>query len=169
MSEIAAEAGLSTGAIYRYFQGKDDLIAAAFAEGRERTRQAFEKARATSGGMLEAIIEAGRLSLAEMMDRETVCLDLECALGSARAGGAIGEQTRAFREYTIDLVEGLVAAAQEAGELPAELDARGLSIVLNALVLGLGLLELEMGGRVDAEETLALLVRLVATPRSGTA
>ncbi|KAA0238070.1 MAG: TetR/AcrR family transcriptional regulator [Chloroflexi bacterium CFX7] len=167
MSEIAAEAGLSTGAIYRYFQGKDDLVAATFAEGQERTRRAFEQARANSGSMLEAMLEAGRLALVELRDRETVCLDLECALSSARTGGVVREETRAFREYAIGLVEGFVFAAQQAGEIPAGLDPRGLSVLLNALVLGLGIIDLEMGDEFDAEVMLGLFSRIVLAAGAG--
>ncbi len=165
MNEVAAEAGLSTGAIYRYFSGKDDLIVAAFAEGRERTRRAFEQARATTGSMLEAMAEAGRLSLADVLDRDTICLDLECALGSARHGGIVSEQTKEFRRWVIDLVEGFAAHAQQNGEIAPDVDPRELAVLLTAFVMGLALINLELGeGEISAEDSLKLLLRFISQP-----
>lgn len=167
MSEVAAEAGLSTGAIYRYFPGKDELILAAFAEGRERTRKAFEQARASAGSVVEAMAEAGRLSLSDVLDHYTICLDLECALNAARHGGLIREQSQEFRRWTVGLVEGFVVQAQQNGEIAPDLNPHDLALLLTAFVLGLGLVKLELGDdEVSTEKTLDLLLSFIARPRS---
>ncbi|MEU2237938.1 helix-turn-helix domain-containing protein [Streptomyces sp. NPDC018338] len=48
MQDVLAEVGLSAGAVYRYFRGKDDLIAAIAAEAFDRIRGAFEEASKTT-------------------------------------------------------------------------------------------------------------------------
>lgn len=44
MQDVLHEVGLSAGAAYRYFSGKDDLIAAIAGEAVGSVRQAFEEA-----------------------------------------------------------------------------------------------------------------------------
>ncbi|MEU7518015.1 TetR/AcrR family transcriptional regulator [Streptomyces sp. NPDC042898] len=48
MQDVLAEVGLSAGAVYRYFRGKDELIAAIAAEAFDRIRGAFEEASKTT-------------------------------------------------------------------------------------------------------------------------
>jgi AcrR family transcriptional regulator len=48
MADVLAEVGLSAGAVYRYFRGKEELIAAIAAEAFEGIRGAFEEASKTT-------------------------------------------------------------------------------------------------------------------------
>lgn len=48
MQDVLHEVGLSAGAVYRYFSGKDDLIAAIAGEAVGSVRQAFEEAARVS-------------------------------------------------------------------------------------------------------------------------
>ncbi|WP_328890259.1 TetR/AcrR family transcriptional regulator [Streptomyces sp. NBC_00316] len=48
MQDVLQEVGLSAGAVYRYFSGKDDLIAAIAGEAVGGVRQAFEEAARVS-------------------------------------------------------------------------------------------------------------------------
>ncbi|MBC7292682.1 MAG: helix-turn-helix transcriptional regulator, partial [Thermoleophilia bacterium] len=46
MQDVAAEAGLSVGALYRYYPGKEHLVRAGFARISDRTRALVGKAAA---------------------------------------------------------------------------------------------------------------------------
>src|SRR5689334_7440337 len=60
MQDIASEAGISAGAIYRYFDGKDALVRAVFDECREENQARFEEARDAFGSPFDAFLAVGR-------------------------------------------------------------------------------------------------------------
>ncbi len=161
MQEIAAAAGLSTGAIYRYFPGKEDLMAATFEEARETTRRVFETAAVASSSPLEVLIEVGKRSMDELLKVDGACLDMEMTLAGARTGGRVRQLTSDFRLAVTDMIESLVVAAQQAGEVDPALDPRCLSIILNAYVLGMSTLSLQIGEEIDVAATLDLFAGLL--------
>src|SRR5688572_7792479 len=61
MQEIAREAGLSAGAIYRYYAGKDELLRAVFEQCGAENRELFEASLAATGSPLAALLQAGRV------------------------------------------------------------------------------------------------------------
>jgi AcrR family transcriptional regulator len=67
MGQVAAEAGLSTGAVYRYFSGKEVLIEALAAAGRQQRRELLEpiEPSAPVGG---ALVEVATRLLGAMED-----------------------------------------------------------------------------------------------------
>ena len=59
MADVAAEAGISTGAIYRYFPGKEALLAAVFEREMRDSAAQFERAAEASGMGLAALFQVG--------------------------------------------------------------------------------------------------------------
>ncbi|GAA3050946.1 TetR/AcrR family transcriptional regulator [Streptomyces roseofulvus] len=141
MQDVLAEAGLSAGAVYRYFRSKDELIAAIADETFVRIRGAFAEASEVSPPLLPDVLIARVL---------TIVLD----------GGIAGAERQAFarliiqvwaetlRDETLaktlaqgfggmrDIWSGLVDAYRDAGLVPADVSSAAMARTLIATVQG---------------------------------
>lgn len=142
MQEIATEAGLSAGAIYRYFPGKTNLLHSVFETARRDNEQAFADASAASSSPLEALMRVGRTALGEGT-ADHGCIELEFTLAGVRDPAGVGVSHRALRNSVIEQVERLVRDAQASGEIAADLDPAALALAGYALVAGLRMFALE--------------------------
>jgi AcrR family transcriptional regulator len=87
MQDIAAEAGISTGAIYRYYPSKESLLQAVLVQGIEQSRTLFDEAVAATNSPLEALEAVGRVvwcGLEADGGRAHIILELEAILAAAR-------------------------------------------------------------------------------------
>ena len=154
MQEIAAEADLSAGAIYRYFPSKDDLLRGVFADCTEQHREKFAQASASTDSPCAAIGDIGRSvwsSLKREGARESAILNLETVLAAARKPDELGAARREMLTAQIEMLGGLIRQAQAAGEVDTGVDARALATTLLAAYLGSSLLALELGEMVDTD------------------
>ncbi|MGK5679283.1 TetR/AcrR family transcriptional regulator [Actinoplanes sp. URMC 104] len=144
MQDLIKEAGLSVGAVYRYFKSKDEIIAA-IAEG-------------VVGGIRERIDEVAkrRLPLVESMSLLLDVIDEQLA-----PGGALPIALQVWAEATIDPAIGrivherytdlrtsvrtLVTHSVESGELPASADIDDVTAAYYALIPGYALQRLLIG------------------------
>src|SRR5262245_15818762 len=137
MAGIAAEAGLSTGASYRYFASKEDLVL-------EIAGQAFETLFAPVGDLLEQAAPPTAADLATSSVRAGTGGDelLRCVV-QTWAELLRHDEMRARAAAGFDGVRARIATAlrrgQRAGTVPAELDpddgARVVMAVLHGFVL----------------------------------
>lgn len=136
MDDVIAEAGLSAGAVYGYYRGKDELIQAAAAQ-----------AMALIGEALPGVVDAD--SPAELLERILgVIQRLADGIGFDPTRIAVQAWAEAARTPAIhDLVAagyreirrhiaGAVRRWQAAGQLPADADADEIAAVLFGLVPG---------------------------------
>jgi AcrR family transcriptional regulator len=138
MQDLIKEAGLSVGAVYRYFKSKNEIIAA-IAEG-------------VTGGIRTQIDEVGQLGL-PLIDSMALVLDvLDEQLGP---DGNLPIALQVWSEATIDpaiheivkeryialrsSVRTLVARAVINGELPADADVDAITTAYYALLPGYAL------------------------------
>jgi len=153
MPDLAAEAGISAGAFYRYFTGKDEVV-------REIAREAFAGVGAAVAALLE---QTSAPSVADVLVAVVAALDAPSFPGGPaddRSPSRVEDQfrcavqawgetlrdpgLRAEAAAGIDHVAGQVAAAlargQQAGRVPPQLDpadgARLVVTVLPGLVVG---------------------------------
>ncbi len=167
MQDIAAEAGLSAGALYRYFDSKEDLTRRVFESLEQENRELFEGARAATDSPLEAILATGRAAWAcfagdDAGDR--LILHLDSTLAGARDPDGHGAELAAHTTDLIDRLEELVRQAQAAGELDSDLDARALAVSLLAIHQGLGVLLVGLaatGADLDTDAVLEVLTRML--------
>lgn len=138
MQEIATEAGLSAGAIYRYFENKDDLVRAVYEHAVTASRNLFAEAAASAESPLDALKMAGYLALDQESGADS-CLDLDLTIAALREETELAEVYRATNKEVHAAIAGFVRTAQAAGEIGKELDAELLARVLLALVNGLRL------------------------------
>lgn len=165
MQDIAAEAGVSPGAIYRYYEGKEQLVQAVFTMCHEQNRELFESALDGTGSPRAALFSVGRVVwdgfLAPgALDQYTV--NIEAALSAARRPDALAEQVRGLHTGVVEQLATLARAAQSTGELPADLDPEAFALTIVACVEGLRLLFVQFEGQLDTEGVYDMLGRMVA-------
>lgn len=148
LRSVAAEAGVSMGRVQHYFATKDDLLLHALDaayQGMERRIEARVSARIASGAVADEAVAAWT-ALAEILDellgahpQSRDAIRVTVAFG-VRAHGdprVIAKLTEGDDEI-IALAISVVAAAREAGRVPADTDADMEGRALFALACGLG-------------------------------
>ncbi|MEV1143119.1 TetR/AcrR family transcriptional regulator [Micromonospora sp. NPDC049799] len=155
MQDVIAEAGLSVGAVYRYFPSKADLIKAI-----------AEDAIGGAGAVLaETIRQDPPLPLLEALDRALTYVETQAGeegvlriaiqvWGEAQRDPALGAFVAATYDGFRRHFETLARQAQRTGEIPAEADPEAVAAALFALVPG-WFLQVVLTGGPDRETYLA--------------
>lgn len=166
MQEVAAAAGLSTGAIYRYFASKDDLLREVFEETTANIRATFadESAKATSP--LDAIKRVGRRVLT-FEDCGDPAMHLATTLGSKQDPEHWGLRHRAMTLDTLAQLEVLVRAGQDAGEINPALDPAATAQLLYMIVPGTAALWTELGESPDIDRLMETVGQLLTGCQEG--
>jgi AcrR family transcriptional regulator len=165
MQEVIAEAGLSVGAVYRYFPSKSDLIVAIAEQIVAEIDAVLAETAEPGVPLADALSRAvdtvhaqlgpdGALRLAVQIWAEAL---LDPAL--ARFAGGVYER---LRGRFVALAE----TAQRAGELPADADPRAMGAALFAMFPGYGLQHM-LTGSPGPEEFKAGIRALLRKPALG--
>lgn len=164
MQDFAAAAGLTAGALYRYYASKEELVDAILAECARRNAELFDEAEARSVSPLEVLVAAGAAAWAGLREegrRERSALHLETALAAFRGEQGAGARTAATWRGPIERVAELVRQAQQRGELDPSIDPAALGLTLIAAHEGLVLLSVPLGQGLDTDGVFDLLERMV--------
>ncbi|MBA4180189.1 MAG: hypothetical protein C0506_06320 [Anaerolinea sp.] len=165
MAEIAAEAGLSPGAIYRYFENKEELAKGCMGENAHELEQQWQHAPGPAAAA-DAMGEFSRLSrltfsnLNEPDEAFHSLLMLEQILIGVREGGTRLAEMRDGFALTRDGICQRLEIARQAGQLPrgmkpAFVAAALFSFYMGARVCKLVDPELDTDGQLD--QIMALL------------
>jgi AcrR family transcriptional regulator len=152
MQDVAAEAGLSVGALYRYFPGKDDLIAAVFQGIGLRTSSLFARAALDAGSPGDMLRHAGLIlaqRFEEEVTRDETILVLEGILADSRSSTESVGSGRQLRDVYVFLTERLFQQAQDEGVLDPAINIRGLASLFVSLMVGIHILRLEFGEALE--------------------
>src|SRR6185312_11015411 len=166
MPHVIAEAGLSIGAVYRYFPSKSDLIVGI-----------AEQMAAGIAAQLQGIAEAPHRSLVEVMDGAIGVVDantgpdgvLPLAVqvwSEAQRDPKLGALTSQIYNQIVDVYIRLADRAIGRGELPAGADPAAVGPALGALALGYGLLKL-LTGTVELDRYRAGVRAILDSPPTG--
>lgn len=180
MREIAAAAGVSTGAIYVYFPTKTAMLQAVCADEAARMRAILRStldglpadADPLAAGMLAFAGRFGVLDAGARRQRERIG---ELLRYEATRDEAVGASVREVIASWRTLIRTLIRAQQEAGRIRATIDPDALTEILLALPEGLELIELLGGGATDWPTVIATLADLLwhgllpESERAGTA
>lgn len=174
MQDVAAEAGLSVGALYTYFPGKDDLIAAVFDGIGRRTSALFGRASDGCESPGDFLRSAGLIlekRLLEPLTRDETILVMEGILADSRNSTASLGSGRQLRDVYVFLTERLFEKAQADGALDPTIDARGLASLFVSLMVGIHILRLELGEALELRPLLGavdeMLLRLAPDSAGG--
>ena len=158
MGRIAAEAGLSAGALYRYFEDKADLIRALAEESGHRLREAIGS-QLTAGQSpvqaLEKLAEAQVWQLSQAGGRESAQLMTRLWAEALHTPELRRELADAYRNVHAELGE-LLRDGQRDGAVDRDLDADATARAIIALLQDAGLQSL-----IDPEMDLDAYARVV--------
>ena len=138
MQEIADRAGLSVGALYRYFENKEALIEALAAWGREQKRSAVEGLAGGGGEALGRLVEEILRLLSERDAEAAVRLDVRLwgeALGQPALARIVAEELEALRGP----IAAHVRRERRAGRIRKSADPDAIARVVVALIAGIEL------------------------------
>lgn len=146
IAEIAAETGVSYGAIYHHFKDKDGLVRAA----------QFHRLRSQPGMDIEALADAldDPGELGDFLDRIQAIADAiadparakvrlvrSSVMVSASMHPELRDALTALETQIVDELTDLVARAQELGIADPDMDPRAAAVYLEALSYGVVLME----------------------------
>lgn len=134
MQDVAAEAGMSPGNLYRYFNAKDAIIAGMAERDRSTIAADFEGLCPSKGSLLDQLEAIGRKHLVDE-PREKAVIALQIWAEAARNE----DMARMCAGIEESLIGGLIAAIAEAkrnGELPAALDEQSFLLAITMMADG---------------------------------
>lgn len=161
MAEIASDADLSAGAIYRYYKSKEELLRAVFDEASARNRELFHGAAEHAASPLDALQQVGRKVWIEIDDPDDLVCDVQMALSAARDPEDFGVDLRAARNEVRQLMLEMIRQAQAAGEIDPSIEPKDLALILHACTSGIQMLKLAPEDDFDVEAAFNLFVRMV--------
>ncbi|MDP8969372.1 MAG: TetR/AcrR family transcriptional regulator [Actinomycetota bacterium] len=150
MQDVLAEAELSVGAVYRYFKGKDDIIAAIAAEALAEVAASFDTHDADEPPQLDNIVD-----LVLQVEKPPLAGSLESARllvqiwSEALRSPGLAAQLTDVMAATRGVLGGLVAQHQKRGLLPDDVPAEQVAAVLIAFVDGF-MVQRAVHGHADA-------------------
>jgi AcrR family transcriptional regulator len=164
MQDIASEAGMSAGGIYRYFEGKEQLVRAVFEQCREQNRALFDDTRSESDSPLDRFFAVGRSVWDEFKEagiRDQYAVRLAATLVGSRAGDPLGDEMRAMHREVLERIAMAIREIQGVGEMRQDIDADALALTVLSCVQGLRLLFLEFEQEIDTEGVYEVLSRML--------
>ena len=135
MQDVAAEAGMSAGNLYRYFPSKHAIVAAISERDRRDAAESFSAMRETPGDFMAAFAELGRRHFEEE-PREKSVLGLEIWAEATR-DESFRALSAGFAAEIVDRMTALLDAAEQAGSARPALDTRTLATLICTLADGL--------------------------------
>lgn len=120
MNDVAGEAGMSPGNIYRYFASKDAIIAGMAERDRMEIAEDFAALDPAKGGLLDQLEALGRRHMVDE-SRDKAVLALLIWAESSR-NPAMASMCASIDSTVARGLSAAVAAAKANGELPANLD-----------------------------------------------
>lgn len=161
MAEIANEAGLSAGAIYRYYESKEDLSRAVFELAAQRQHDLFHSVDDEATSPLDALRRVGHKVWVEDDDIDDLICDVQLALAAARDPDDIGVDVSHSQLYLRSLLKEMVVQAQASEEIDPDIDAETMAVILQACTAGIQLMKLVPDDDFDVEAAFHLFVRMV--------
>ena len=135
MQDICAEADMSPGGLYRYFEGKEAIILAIAEQERHDTQEIIDELNRTRdlvGSLRVILFEILKFFADENYGRLAVELHAEAARNKS-VWSALSRNERELKEALINAL----TRAQEAGQITTDLPAAALGQVILAMIDGL--------------------------------
>lgn len=161
MRDIYEEANLSPGAVYHYFDSKDEIIQASFDFDYLRSRDLFSAAIASDDplGALEELLDFLLHGLKGAATLGAARVNVQ-GWGEALVNPRLGETRRQVIDFYVDATAQVIRKAQEAGQIDPSLDPRSMSQLLLSVYYGLEL-QLALDLELDVDQYAAAIKTLL--------
>ncbi|GMU41728.1 MAG: hypothetical protein AMXMBFR23_25940 [Chloroflexota bacterium] len=163
INDIAAEAGVAAGSIYRYFPGKADLIAEVALDCFHADADRWRSLGSEHDSPARALLQLGEETRAHFTSgnaHEEAVLRLESYLAAWREP-ELRDRLVASLQESIQVMAGLVEAAQQRGEVEDGLDPVQVATFFHTVGSGIGTLSVPMQSALDVEGAWGVLLELV--------
>ncbi len=134
MQEICSEAGISPGALYRYFSSKADIIAAIAVDERRERDTALADVRG-SAGLIEALCGIAEAVMGRFQTEAYAPIFADVFAEAAR-DPVLARKLAEIDAQSVDRLAGALTAAQARGEIDANLDPGAAARTLIATIEG---------------------------------
>ncbi len=157
VQDIATEAGISAGAIYRYFPSKEDIVGAMSEESFDRRDEVIASIR----GKGDTLVVLGELADAffSQLDAPDAhacqCVDIELWSEAPRNPKIRETLSRSYDGLVGPFAE-IIRSAQQAGDINKRLDAESVARLMVASLDGL-VIQMASGHKVDVQRYVAVL------------
>jgi TetR/AcrR family transcriptional repressor of uid operon len=157
MHDVAAEAGMSPGNLYRYFASKEAMVVGLAERDRARVGEDFSAFTGTED-FLETFARIARKHFAEEpRERAILCLEIWAEATRNRTFATIS------RDFECDIIQrlaNLFAEAQRRGFVSAQVDPNAVAVVVATLADGL-FVRRAIAPNFDAEREVGYTLKLV--------
>ena len=171
INRIAEKAGISIGAIYKYFRSKEDLFLTVVEQGHDLLKEVVDGIVGSGGTIMEKVEQIVRSAIAySLRDPEFVRIYIDCTTqGLAPLAARL---SRSIESVAAEAYRRMIVEAQRTGEVDAGLDPGIAAFCLDNLFLmlqysyGCGYYTERLGqftgGAMDTEAMVAGVLRFIA-------
>jgi AcrR family transcriptional regulator len=162
MQDISREAGLSPGALYSYFESKEDIVSASGEQALGTIASLIQEVKAESHHPMQALALLGQFIYQHMLSTEKVAdaqLNLEIyseMSRSERLRTSVRDQIRLWRQSMAELI----GEAQRTQAIASDMDPEGVAMTAIVLLEGLWLCNVLAPGEIDPSKVLSLMRQL---------
>jgi len=163
MQDVAREAGMSAGNLYRYFSSKEALVSGLIERDRERFSADFMNV-ARSSDVMGSFVALGRKHFLET-PRER-CVQFMEIWAEASRNPQVAEMCAAVDKEVNDFMVAILEAAKASGQIPPSVDSAAVITVLSAMGDGM-FTRRALEPDFDVEDGFRLLVNVMDALMSG--
>ena len=135
MQDVAAEAGMSAGNLYRYFPSKDAIVAGLSERDRGEVTESFALMDEAGRDFMASFAELGRRHFEEE-PREKAVLGLEIWCEATR-NPSVAKLTADFSNDIVERLTGLLDAAAASGNIKPALETRTIATLICTMADGI--------------------------------
>jgi len=145
IQDVVRASGLSVGAVYTHFKGKEELFLVACSCEAEQQAQDLRLRLADIGPLPERLRAAVDFAVGSALEGTNPKSALVHAWARADNSPELREILRLQRAQMVDFARRILTEAIEAGELPSWIDADGIAAAFVTLVSGFAVMSAETG------------------------
>ncbi len=135
MQDVAAEAGMSAGNLYRYFPSKDAIVAGLSERDRGEVTESFAFMDEAGRDFMASFAELGRRHFEdEPREKAVLCLEIWC---EATRNPSVAKLTADFSNDIVDRLTGLLDAAAASGNISPAMDTRTIATLICTIADGI--------------------------------
>ena len=163
MQDVAAEAGMSPGNLYRYFPSKDAIVAGLAERDRAAMAQGFAQLADAEDVSTTLRRLARKHFLEEPRQKAVLCLEI---WSEATRNPAFASLHGDFDADVLGRLESLVRHAQDSGQASASIDPRSVALLMVTLANGL-FVRRALTPNFDAEREIAQMMAVIEAALAG--